>query len=331
MHKFFIGVDISKLTLDVAVLHKGKVIRSFKVNNSEKDIIELLFTLKATFNITRNNSIFCAEDMGLYAKFLTNVLIKKKCSIWLESPLRIKLSMGIRRGKSDRIDACRIAEYAYRFQNQLTIWQPPRQIIQELKTLSTLRKNLVGIAKALKTRNKGNEHFLTRKENNLLKNYYCNTLLAATADIKRVERRIKELIKNDEKLNSLTKIITSIPQIGYVIAVEIITATNEFKDINCPKKFASYAGIAPFEYSSGTSLKGPARVSHIANKEIKTLLHVASMGYARSARKESQLGKYYLRKVAEGKNKMSVLNAVRNKLVHRIFSCVKRGEFFKNE
>lgn len=39
-----------------------------------------------------------------------------------------------------------------------------------------------------------------------------------------------------------------------------------------------------------------------------------------------ELQMYYQRKVAEGKNKMLVLNAVRNKLIHRVYAVVRRGE-----
>jgi len=40
---------------------------------------------------------------------------------------------------------------------------------------------------------------------------------------------------------------------------------------------------------------------------------------------------YYLRKVEEGKNKMSVLNAVRNKIIHRIFALIKNENFYQKD
>ena len=41
---------------------------------------------------------------------------------------------------------------------------------------------------------------------------------------------------------------------------------------------------------------------------------------------EGELREYYLRKVAEGKNKMLIINALRNKLIHRVYAVVKRGK-----
>ncbi|WP_229310869.1 hypothetical protein [Larkinella arboricola] len=64
-------------------------------------------------------------------------------------------------------------------------------------------------------------------------------------------------------------------------------------------------------------------MSHQARKRLKALFHLAAMAVIRS---KGELQTYYQRKVNEGKNKMLVLNAVRNKLVHRVFAVVRRGK-----
>lgn len=109
--------------------------------------------------------------------------------------------------------------------------------------------------------------------------------------------------------------------IGTITATQLLIATNEFKDINDRKKFACYAGVAPFTKESGL-FKGKASVSHFANKKIKTLLHLSALV---AIVHNKELKTFYKRKVEEGKNKMSVLNAVRNKLVLRIFACVNQN------
>ncbi len=106
-------------------------------------------------------------------------------------------------------------------------------------------------------------------------------------------------------------------------ATEVILATHELKAITDPKKLACHAGVAPFEYRSGTSVGGKTRVSQHARKRLKSLFHLAAMS---AIRVKGELQDYYRRKVAEGKNKMLVLNAVRNKLIHRIYAVVRRGE-----
>jgi transposase len=95
--------------------------------------------------------------------------------------------------------------------------------------------------------------------------------------------------------------------------------------------------VAPFEHSSGSSVRagppgGRSRVSQHARKRppggpVKFLFHLAAMS---AVRVKGELQVYYQRKVAEGKNKMSVLNAVRNKIIHRICAVVRRGEKYDN-
>lgn len=138
--------------------------------------------------------------------------------------------------------------------------------------------------------------------------------------IKKVELDIKALVKTDPVLNELFNIVTSVPGVGQVTASKVIAVTNEFTNITEAKKFACYAGVAPFEHTSGTSIRGKSRVSHKACKPAKHALHMAALTVIRY---DNEFGKYYQRKVEEGKPKMSVLNAVRNKIILRIFACVR--------
>src|SRR5690606_34602464 len=128
--------------------------------------------------------------------------------------------------------------------------------------------------------------------------------------IAEVERRIKELIAQDDRLNKLYGQVTSVKGVGMIVAINTLVVTNEFNAITDPKKMACHCGVAPFKKESGKSVKGRAKVSHQANKPMKTLLNLAARSAVSS---KGELREYYLRKVAEGKNKMLVLNAVRNK------------------
>ena len=149
------------------------------------------------------------------------------------------------------------------------------------------------------------------------------SLKAINADLENAEKQINMLIQGDDRLRELFGWITSVPGVGHAIAAEVLVATNEFKAINDPKKLACHAGVAPFEYRSGTSVRSKTRVSQHARLRLKSLFHLGAMS---SIRTKGELQVYYQRKVAEGKNKMLVLNSVRNKLVHRVCSVVHRGQ-----
>jgi transposase len=107
----------------------------------------------------------------------------------------------------------------------------------------------------------------------------------------------------------------------------MIAKTEGFTTITEPRKMACYCGIVPFDHQSGTSIKRQPRVSSYADKSIKSILHLSAMS---AIRLDNKFRDYYRRKVAEGKNKMSVLNAVRNKIVHTIFALIKNQATYQD-
>jgi transposase len=115
--------------------------------------------------------------------------------------------------------------------------------------------------------------------------------------------------------------LLSITGIGIVNAVMLIICSNNFQGITNARSFACYCGVAPFEYSSGTSVRGKTRVSNLANKKMKANLTNA----ARSAVvHNNELRIYYKRKREEGKAHGTVMNAVKFKIISRAFAVIKR-------
>jgi transposase len=324
---FCIGIDISKVTLDMAVLKDGILLLTHKIDNSEAAIKRFLASLKANHGSTVDNSIYCAEHMGIYAKFLMDVFTAKNARLCLESPLRIKLSIGIQRTKTDAIDAINIAGYAHKNAATLKFWTPPRMPIQQLKTLMAIRKKLTKMVGMLKNTKKLESYFLSEAGRKDIGGYTNASFTALQADIVAIERTMLDIISLDPNLHNLVRLITSVPYVGKIIAIEMLVITNEFKAFNCPKKFASYCGIAPFARSSGTTLNRKPMVSAIANRNMKIVLHMAALGLLKA--KQSKFRLYYDRKVKEGKHQMSVLNALKNKLVTIIFACVRDNELYQ--
>jgi transposase len=321
--KIIAGVDISKHTLDIALISESSEILSYKIANDHSEILDFVKEVKTKFKLRYSDLAFCAENMGLYGKFLTDVLLKLRVTLFLESALQIKRSLGLQRGKTDKADAVRIAQYARKNLPTLKAWEPPRPCINELKDLHAIRKRLLKIKVILKGNSKNEKFYLDSTAASTLAEYSSRSLDAVTRDIMDVEYKMVSIIHSDERLKHLFDLVTSVPGIGTIIGNQLIIHTNEFKDFTDARKFASFCGVAPFPWSSGISVAGKNKISFYANREIKALLHIAAMrnvkygGYS--------LAGYYQRKVKEGKNKMSVLNAIRNKLIHRVFSCVNNN------
>ncbi|MDF7819380.1 IS110 family transposase [Runella sp. MFBS21] len=110
------------------------------------------------------------------------------------------------------------------------------------------------------------------------------SLKAINADLETTDKKINDLIQQDARLKELFEWITSVPGVGSATATELIVATNEFKDITDPKKLACHAGVAPFAYSSGSSVRGKTRVNQHARLRLKSLFHLGAMSARRTTR-----------------------------------------------
>lgn len=321
--RYYIGIDISKATLDWAVYDGKKMVLQTSTPNTVAGIKTALRLLKTLPDWKPDDAVFCMEHTGIYNAHLLDFLHKLRFPIWLESSLQIKKASGLQRGKTDSIDAQRIAEYVCRFRDRIRLWEPPRAIVQQLAMLSAARQRLIAVYNQLAGPVAEQQGFVNPTLQKQILRGCRASLTAIEKDRKAIDKAIDQLVEGDKQLKELFGLITSIPGIGPATATEVVIATNELKNITDPRKLACHAGVAPFNYQSGSSVRGRPGVSQHARKRLKSLFHLAAMS---SIRVKGELQDYYQRKVKEGKNKMLVLNAVRNKLIHRIYAVVERGE-----
>lgn len=141
--------------------------------------------------------------------------------------------------------------------------------------------------------------------------------------LKIVEKQIQQIIQQDAAIKKNYDLLLSVPGIGYLTAVYIICCTNNFICKITGKQLASYAGVAPFGNTSGTSIKGRDKVHKMANKDLKKLLH---MGAISAITHYPEFKDYYERKVKEGKHEQSVINAVRSKIALRAVAVINNQE-----
>jgi len=324
---YFIGTDVSKNELDFAVMRGSELLFHREIANIQEGIAGFMKELLKLPGFDLSRAVFCMEHTGIYNNHLLVYLHKKKANIWLESAVQIKNSSGKLRGKNDKADAIRIADYAYTQRDKVRLWTPKREVIQQLANLAAARNRLIAAKKMLKTPLQEHDSFSTKKISKPSAAVCHHTLKAIDADLEKAEKAIDELIAKDPELKRLFSLVCSVTGIGKVTATQILITTNEFKDISNPKQYACYAGVVPFVQESGI-FKGKGRVSPMANKKVKTLLHMSAIV---AIQHNQDLKSYYERKVNEQKkNKMSVINAVRNKLILRIFACVNHDSLYQN-
>jgi len=320
MEKIIIGIDVSKLTLDICIQENG-VNRFDNIPNTEK-AIKVFFK---QFD-KKQEILIGMENTGRFNAILYSVLVHFSFTVYVINPLHLKRSMGLVRGKNDKIDSERIVQFLSKNYMDLQQWKPNSKVIEKIKLLNAERKHRVKIRAGLLAQTQDDQFLKPTMDKAVLR---LNTKLIdiLTKQINEIEDRIYQLICEDEQLYDHYKRIQSIPGVGKVLAFNMLIKTDGFTTINTPRQMACYAGVAPFDFQSGTSIKRRPKVSTMADKELKKLLHLAAMS---AIRLENDLAIYYHRKVEQGKNKMAVLNAVRNKIIHRIYALIKNQTIYKN-
>ena len=322
--KCFIGIDVSKHSLDVAFMFQSGSKRSDPTwqvfNNASAGLGKLKKWLLGNAIPFDNNTLIVIENTGLYHRLLMTFCAKHQLQLCIENGAQVKWSLGIARGKNDKVDSRRLALYAYRFADRLKPTPVLQQGIQAIKDLMTLRsRQLVQLA-SLKANLKELAATTASDQVKLLDKIHAPLIRAVQAAINKMDAAIIKKINECATTKRQYKLLLSITGIGPVTAAYLIASTNGFSNCASGKQLACYCGVVPFDHQSGISIKGKHRVHKMANKTLKSLLHMCAL----SAIKYSAEFKHYVqRKTEEGKHMMSIINAVRNKLVLRAFSVVK--------
>jgi transposase len=264
-----IGIDVSKLVVDIRI-HSNQMY--CQLENSNKSFKNMVKWCLKNSPCADDEVLFVFEHTGLYSHNLAVYLTDQKIPFHMVPGLEIKRSLGIARGKDDKVDATKIARYGYRLKDEIHPYIMPCQEIDCLKRLLSLRERLVKQRSGFKVSYKEQKRVLVQKENKTLFDVQPKMIKYLSKQIEIVEKEMDCIVKSNEQLKSQYNLITGITSIGPQTALFIIAFTAGFTKFKNSRKFASYCGIAPFPNTSGTSLKGRPKVSHLANKKIKSLL-----------------------------------------------------------
>jgi transposase len=314
-----IGIDVSKKTLDIYdYAHQ----LALQVNNDGSGYKELLKWVEKN-NTDLPGTLICFENTGMYSLPLAVYLTDKQRSFVMVAGLEIKRSLGINRGKNDQADAQAIARYAYLRREEIKVHQLPSTSLLELKSLLSLREKMVTQRAGYQSSKKEMKSFLKIvKTTSVIFDAQQTVIKELNKQVLRIEKQMMEIINKDADLKKTFDLVTSVKGVGLVLGTTMLVYTNCFTAFQDWRKFACYCGIVPFEYQSGTSIKGKTKIHHFANKRLKSLLSNAACS---SIRYNPEMKLYYERRIKEGKNKMSTQNIIRNKIVARVFAVVNRG------
>ncbi|MFT3751099.1 MAG: transposase [Agriterribacter sp.] len=272
--------------------------------------------------IDLKNAFVALEYTGGYEYRFIQHLHDKQISFARIPGMAIKHSLGITRGKSDKVDAKRIAAYADEKRKRLSPEKPVDKAIVALKSLLSLRKRLVRENAGYKATIKERKHMYSVDN----KDFIVAVLLKKEAGnnklIEKTEQQITFLVVMNPDIHHSFKLLISIKGIGKVNAWMTIAYTENFTSFTNARSYAVYIAVILFDHSSGTSIKGRKRVSHLANKELKQKLSQA----AKSAMQWDTEMRLYAEKKLQNKHYGIVVNNVKFKLILRMFAVIKRGE-----
>ncbi len=324
MYSLFIGCDLSKVFLDVSYYQQGSVYVGQFPNNIE-GFEQMCTVIESQTQLKRSTWFVLFENTGEYSKTLMGWLAGQDIAFREENALVIKRSLGLRRGKNDKSDSMDLCKYAFEKRDSIQPSELPSALIVKLKKLLSRRDLLVKHKRSLTVSFNEQKKNLDRELLPLFKSQTDASVDLHQQQIDQLEALIRKTIDQDPDMRKNYGLILTVVGIGPITAAYLLAYTHNFTQFSCARKFASYAGTAPFlHYQSGTT-KGSTRVSQLANKKLKSLL---GMCVRAALQFDSQIKHYYVRKVNEGKPKQLVMNNVKNKLIQRVFATIKRQSPF---
>ncbi len=322
---FFVGIDVSKQKFDAGILDSNGEKVSHKVfKNNRLGFEDFLTWTKAL--VVDEQTIFVMEHTGLYSRLLWFFLQDNSCSLWMESGFEVKRGMGLAKGKNDKKDSYRIAEHALNRRHKIKITPDYDENLVLLHDLLSNRNRLVTDLNRIETPLSEMKEYGNKLSYDALLKVNSSAIKGLKCSIKEIEEAINELISTKDDWQKNIELASSVIGIGKWACLWILVYTRNFSKEFNSRKFASMAGVAPFESSSGSSIRNGSHNSHFSHKFLKGILHTAAMA---AIRFNPAIKEYKERKKKEGKKGFLVMNNIKNKILHQVFAVVRSSEIFK--
>lgn len=320
---FFVGIDIASSTFTAAV---GQIrdeswqigVKPTEFPNDFDSLPKFLHWLQE-HHLLPENCILCMEATGVYNEVLAHFLVVNHYRLAIQPPLEVKKAFKPVGHKSDPVDSAQISEYAYRYFDKLTFWQPRDEILEQIKVLLTAREQFT--EQVIAHRNA--LHALERKKirTSLAEKAHQETIQQLRKHIEDLESEIRRLVDQDPDFKNLVGLLISIPGVGFLLAAHLLVLFESAQELPTAKQLSAYLGICPYENTSGSSVYSPPTSRHYGPPTIRKLLRLATLSLRTH---NEEFRRYFDRKVAEGKPKQLVLNNMANKLL-KIICAVCRS------
>lgn len=312
----FVGIDVSKKTLDVALLSDHPKPRHKVFANDAAGHQELLNWLTEQGVETIH---VCLEATGTWALEVACALKVSGYHVSVVNPAQIHAfgRSGLKRTKTDKADALLIARFCQ--MHQPPLWTPPSPQVQQLQGLVRRLEHL--------------EEMLLMEENRLgsgsigepVKESLEEHIAYLKGQIEKTRRHIKDHIDQNPDLKSQSQLLESIPGIGAATAALLLAELGDVTQFKSARQVAAFAGLVPRLRESGTSVRGRARLSKVGSSRLRKSLYFPAIT---ALRFNPLIRAFGLRLSAQGKSKMLIVGAAMRKMLHIAYGVLKSGRPF---
>jgi len=313
----WIGIDVSKDTLDVCLLRAGGKEKHKTFANDAAGHSKLLRWVEHL--VPGEIYHFCLESTGSYSMGVAHFLAEASQRVSLVNPARIKYA-GLAQGvgnKTDRADARLIADYCRK--EEPALW---RASAPEVRVLVALVRRLHSVQGLLgQEQNRLGAPELPREVQSSLR----KMIRVLEAEIKRLQKQIKDHINGHPGLKADKELLLSIPGIGETTAHELLGELPDVTQFASAQSVAAYAGLAPREHSSGASVRKRTRLSKRGNSHLRKALYFPAVS---AVQWNAPVKAHYERMREKGKGKMVCLGAAMRKLLMICYGVLKSRQPF---
>lgn len=311
-----LGIDVSKHKFDVALLRGGKIkTKAFKNNATGfKQLLEWIQKQQAS------DLHACLESTGTYGLALAAALHEAGYPVSIVNPARIKgfAQSELIRTKTDVSDARLIARFCAALKPAL--WTPPSQ---QAKTLQSLVRRLDVL---LEMQQQERNRLATSEP--IVQAALQEHIDYLSAAIQTTKQQIQHYIDDDPDLKKKHDLLKTIPGIGEATIRVILAESSDISQFKSAKQMASFLGIAPRHFQSGSSINGRTRMSKIGNARLRKAFYFPAVVALRYNPVIQRLNE---RLSAKGKPKMLIIGAAMRKLVHIIYGVLKHQHPFQQQ
>jgi transposase len=313
----YLGIDVSKDTLDVCLLHDGGPAAA-AFPNSKAGWRSLRNWLKKR---AKEPTHVCLEATGRYGEGITAFLHANGYAVSVINPARLKgyATSRLARNKTDRIDAALIADFCRAQQADLPLWTPPDPAQRHLQALVRRLEDLVTMRQQEANRLQAGELSAD------LQHSICSHIAFLDDQIEALKREIQNHIEQHPELKRQSDLMASITGIGLLTAAKLLAEIRNIQDFDSPQQLVAFAGLNPRQRRSGSSVHGHSRISKLGSSAIRAALFMPAV----SAKNTNPLLQPFVQRLEQrGHCKMSIVVAVMRKLLHLVFGVLKSGQPF---